>query len=198
MRCKKYEKWISDSLDGQLSSKRSRRLHSHLAHCSACRAYQEKSRRLQEEMLDLERVEFPPGYWGEFTNKLALRLRAVKPERLGWKQHWRSWKWAWAGAAIFVAAALGLIFFLPRGPEAAESYVFSFERCLDLVYREIGDDSQLADLINLSVVRSLEEGIGVDSPIARPLFVEDPFFLESLSEEELELLDREVEIKIKS
>jgi hypothetical protein len=198
MGCKKYEKWISDLLDGELSVKRSRQLDTHLAQCTACRAYKERLRLLQKEALRLENPDFPSGYWEEFSGKLAARLATGQPEGPGLRLGWGSWRWALAGAAVLVAVALSLVLALRRGPEAAESYVFSLERCLNRVYGEIGDDSQLADLFNLALVNSLREEAGEDSLVARPLFVEDPFFLESLSEEELEFLSREIEKEIKS
>lgn len=198
MGCKKYEKWVSDLLDGELSIKRSQRLDSHLARCPACRAYRQRLRLLQQEALRLDNPDFPPGYWEEFSGKLGLRLQAGLPEGPGLRLGWGSWKWAWAGAAVLIALALGLVLILGRGPEVAESYVFSFEKCLDRVYGEIGDDSQLADLFNLALVHSLREEVETDSLAARPLFVEDPFFLEGLSDEELEFLSREIEKEIKS
>ncbi len=198
MGCKKYEKWLSDSLEGELSVKRSRQLDSHLAQCPACRAYQERLRLLQQEALRLEKLGFPSGYWEEFSSKLARRLRAGQPEGSGLRLGWGSSKWAWAGTAVLIALALSLVLILQRGPEAAESYIFSFEKCLDRVYGEIGDDSQLAHLFNLTLVRSLREEVETDSLLMRPLFVEDPFFLEGLSEEELEFLSREIEKEIKS
>jgi hypothetical protein len=198
MGCDKYEKWISDSLDGEISAKRSRELDSHLAQCPSCRAYQERLRLLQQEVLHLESLDIPCRYWEEFSGKLASRLRTARPEEAGLKLGWRSWRWAWAGAAVFIALAFSLVLILRRGPQATESYIFSFEKCLDRVYGEIGDDTQLADLFNLAVVNSLGEDVETDSLVARPLFVEDPFFLESLSEEELEFLSREIEKEIKS
>ena len=198
MGCKKYEKWISDSLDGELSVKRSRQLDFHLAQCSACRAYEERLRLLQHEALRLESLDIPSHYWEEFSRQLAPRLRAGRPEGSGLRLGWGSWRWAWAGAAILIALALSLVLILRRGPGAAESYIFSFERCLDRIYGEIGDDSQLADLFNLAVVNSLGEEVEADSLVARPLFVEDPFFLDSLTEEEVEFLSREIEKEIKS
>lgn len=198
MGCEKYEKWISDSLDGELSAKRSRRLDSHLAQCPGCRAYQERLRLLQQEALRLESPDIQPSYWEEFSGKLASRLRAGRPERAGLRLGWRSWRSAWAGAAVLIALAFSLVLILRRGPQAAESYIFSFEKCLDRVCGEIGDDPQLADLFNLAVVNSLGEDVEADSLAAKPLFVEDPFFLESLSEEELDFLSQEIEKEIKS
>jgi len=198
MGCKKYEKWISDSLDGELNVKRSRQLDSHLTQCSACRAYRERLHLLQQEAMRLENPDIPSGYWEEFSGKLAPRLRTRRPEGPGLRPGWEGWRWAWVGAAVLIASALSLVLILRRAPEAMESDVFSLERCLDRVYGEIGDDSQLADLFNLAVTNSLGEVAEADSPAARPMFVEDPFFLESLSEEELEFLNQEIEKEIKS
>jgi hypothetical protein len=198
MGCEKYEKWISDSLDGELSNKRLRELDSHLAQCPGCRAYQERLRLLQQEALRLESLDIPSRYWEEFSGKLESRLRAARPEGAGLKLGWRSWRWAWAGAAVLIALVFSLVLILRRGPQAAESYIFSFEKCLDRVYGDIGDDTQLADLFNLAVVDSLGEDVETDSLVAKPLFIEDPFFLESLSEEEMEFLSREIEKEIKS
>ncbi len=198
MGCKKYEKWISDSLDEELNARRSRKLASHLAQCAACRSYQERLRLLQQEALRLESPDFPPRYWEEFSRNLARRLQAVQPGASDLRLGWRSRGWAWAGAAVLIAVALSLVLILRKGPEAEENDVFSFEKCLDRVYGEIGDDPQLADLFNVALVRSLREGSGADDPVTRPLFVEDPFFLEGLSEEEMEFLNREIEKEIKS
>jgi hypothetical protein len=198
MGCKKYEKWVSDLLDGELNAKRSRQLDFHLAKCPACRAYQERLRLLQQEALRLEKLDFPSGFWEEFSGRLALRLQAGQPKGPGLRLGWGRWKWAWAGAAVLIALSLSLFLIQRRGPQPPESYIFSFEKCLDHIYGEIGDDSQLADVFNLAVVSSFGEEGEADSLVTKPLFVEDPFFLESLSEEEMEFLSREIEKEIKS
>ncbi|MDH7512403.1 MAG: hypothetical protein QHH14_05585 [Clostridiales bacterium] len=198
MRCRKYEKWISDSLDKEFNTKRSRKLASHLAKCGACRAYKERLRLLQQEALRLEIPDFAPRYWEEFSRRLRPRLQAVQPGASGVRLGWRNRRWAWAGAAVLIAAAFSLVLILRRGPEAEENNIFSFERCLDRVYGEIGDDSQLADLFNVALVRALREEAGADDSVTRTLSVEDPLFLEGLSEEEMEFLNREIEKEIKS
>jgi predicted anti-sigma-YlaC factor YlaD len=197
MICQKYEKWISDALDGALSERKKRNLNSHLTDCSDCHAYQESLSRIQAEALRLDKAKVSPSYWENFSASLKKRLQALEPEREAPRALRLSWKWAWAGAPVFLALGISLVFLLNRG-QAPENDIFSYEACLSRLHLEIGDDAKLEDNFNHVILGSLRGGLDSAALEERYLFSEDPFFWESLNEEELEFIEQEIKKEMKS
>jgi len=81
MKCDKYQKMISDRLDGELSRRKGKRLDRHLAACPLCRDYLKSLEIIQGEVLKADKVNFPQERWPEFEQVLQekLRLAAGQP-----------------------------------------------------------------------------------------------------------------------
>ncbi len=197
MKCRKYEQWISDALDRSLSEKRKKILEDHLAQCPDCRAYNDRLSRIQAEAVRPEKINLSPHYWEEFSASLEKKLRALEPERATTMLSRLGWKWAWAGAPLLLALALGLVFLRNQG-RPLEDDVFSFEACLNRLGQEIGDDVKLEENFNRLILGFLGEAWGSAVLEERWVVFNDPFFWESLSDEELQLLEQEITKEIKS
>jgi predicted anti-sigma-YlaC factor YlaD len=198
MKCPKYEQWISDALDRSLSEKRRKILEDHLAQCPDCRAYNDRLSRIQAEALRPEKIKpASPQYWEEFSASLEKKLQALEPERETTRLSRLGWKWAWAGAPLLLALALGLVFLRNQG-RPLEDDVFSFEACLNLLGQEIGDDAKLEENFTRLILGCLKEALGSAVLEERWVVSDDPFFWESLSDDELEFLEQEITKEMKS
>lgn len=197
MTCQKYEKWISDALDGVLSRKKKKILEDHLTRCSDCRAYEERLSWIQGEAWRMEKAKPSPFYWQEFSASLEGKLKALEPESETPRPFRLSWKWAWMGAPVLLALTLSLVFF-PRQRPAPENDIFSYEACLIRLHQEIGDDAKLEEHFNRIILGSLREGLDSAVLEEHSLISEDPFFWESLSEEELKFIEQEIKKEMKS
>jgi len=77
-------------------------------------------------------------------------------------------------------------------------HFLSFESFIDRVYQEIGPDERLVDFFNLAVMDFVAEEMDTGQPALRLYFPEDPLFIESLGEEEVEFIGQEIERETKS
>ncbi len=195
MKCTKYEKWISDALDGVLLGKKTRRLESHLARCSSCRNQRESLLRLQHLTLRLAGTQVSPGYWEDFSARIERRLRSRTEGPNRRMSYRRAWQWAWTAAAAVVFSVLGFMLVTNRRP-ALQHEIFSYEECLSRLSQQIGDDSDLASNFNLVLWESIGESLGDSDLEERPRFSEDPFFWEGLGEKEWEAIAREIQKKM--
>jgi hypothetical protein len=196
MNCKKYEKWISDSLDGALSLQKKKILEDHLAQCPECRAYQERLGRIQAEAVRLKITKPSPQYWNEFSTSLERKLVTSEPAKDAPRWFRLRWKWAWAGLPVLLALALSFVFFRSR-VQAPTHDLFWFEACLNRLYLEIGDDAALEDNFNRVILGSLREGLYSEALEERVLLPEDPFLWENLSDEELQFVEQEIKREMK-
>ncbi len=197
MKCPKYERWISDALDGSVSEKRRKILEGHLAQCPDCRAYHDRLSRIQVEASRPEEIKLSSHYWEGFSARLDQKLRSLKPEAEQGILRRLGWRWAWSGAAVLLAAALGLIFLRNQG-RPLENDVFSFEACLDRLGQEIGEDVKLEDKFTSLIISSLGEEFDFAGLEERWAIFAGPFIWESLSDEELEFVEQETTKEIKS
>jgi len=202
MRCKKIEKWISDGFDGKLSAKKRAILESHVAACAFCRAYQERLEDIQMESRSLLRPQPAPGYWQESISRLKARLgagtgAAAKVQEIPSPSFLSKWKWAWAGAAALLVAAFGLYFILSGPKISQEIFAFSFEDAITRIDQEIGNNPELEKDLNSVIQDSIFEHIGEINEAASPFHYENPLFLESLNEEELQALASAIKDEMK-
>jgi len=197
MKRHKYEKWISDALDGGLSLKKKKILEGHLAQCPDCRTYRACLHRIQEEALRVGGIKVSPSYGEQFSARLEKKLRSLEPARETSRPFRPSWKWAWAGAPVFLALGISLVFLLNRG-QAPENDIFSYEVCLDRLHQEIGNDAKLEADFNRIILGSLGEGMDSGALGEHSLLSEDPFFWENLSDEELQFMEQEIKKEMKS
>lgn len=197
MSCRKYEKWLSDALDGELKKKREERLAIHLEKCASCRLYKDRLGRIQEEAPKVEMARISPDYWDEFSRRISKKLattivarKAVRPAAL-------PRRWAWAGASFLFLLAVLLSFLFLRQRQAPDLVPFTYEACLDSIYGELGDDAEAANIFNSDLMVAIGESSDVAEQDERLLFSLDPFFWESLSEEEMRFLEEEIRKELK-
>jgi hypothetical protein len=193
MRCEKARRWLSDALDGALTGRRRSRLEAHLRCCPACRSYRADIDRLQRGGRILaENGRVPASFWEDFGRRVASRLDATEGRTAGpWPSPLsRLWP-ALAGAGL-MALALALYFVALR-PSAPPAPVFvSAEESLTKILSEVAETPGLESSFNQVVLDSLVEA--VHEPGAEPLvsFGDNALFWESLSEQDLRLIEAEL------
>lgn len=194
MGCKKFEKWLSDRIDGGLSEERMKLLEFHLEKCASCQSYAEDLATIQKGSETIQLPERSPSYWEEFMSRFKEDVSSTKPEKrevlIGLRR-----KWAWAGAVFILAAAVGLVFVLGRYPAPQERVVFSLENSLVSIDQEIGNDSELEEIFNLIILSSIGEALEESGLGTRSDFYKNPLFWENLSEEDLSYLELEIKDK---
>jgi hypothetical protein len=195
MKCSKFEKWISDSLDGELKEKKERELNEHLQSCRSCRLYKAGLLQIQEEASDSERPELQEGYWESSLARLRMKVEegAKEPKRQGFFSFGRRWAWIGAAAACFLIAVIFI--FRPQGQPVQETLTLSFEDSWEQICQEIGDNAQLGDEFNSLILASIVENLGES---ARDLFPQDDsLFWADLTEEELRFIESEIKKETK-
>lgn len=188
MGCKKFEKWLSDRIDEELSKQKVELLRAHLEKCASCQSYAKDLAAIQKESENILLPERSSSYWEEFTSRLKENISSLKTERKGMLIGQR-WKLAWAGAVIILAVAVGLVLILSRHPGPQEEHFFSLENSLVRIYQEIGSDSELEEIFNSVILSSIGEALEESGLGTRPDFYMNPLFWEDLSEEELNYLE---------
>jgi hypothetical protein len=197
MRCRNYEKWISDALDGALGERQKALLDLHLGKCPSCRAYHSRLSGIQREAVRLRKPAVAPLYWEELSSTVRSKLEAAELRRRQSNPVRLAWRWAWGAAALIGAVVLGLLLRPVPGP-AIDHDVFTFEACLSRLDQEIGDDAELAGNFNLVLLSSLRKDFSSARLEENPVFSEDSLFWESLSEEEWQILEQELKKELKS
>jgi hypothetical protein len=197
MKCRKYEKSISDALDGALSPGKKKTLEDHLAGCPDCQVYKERLSMIQDEASRLEVTEVPPSYWQEFSQTLGKRLRAWETQREAEKPFRLSWKWAWLGVPVLLGSVLSFILLRDRVPPL-EDDIFSYEACLDRLHQTIGDDAGFEESFNRVILGSLSEDLDFATIEESVVLSENHFFWENLNDEELQFIEQEIKKDMKS
>jgi hypothetical protein len=185
MRCAEAERRISDDLDGALERRLRARLEAHLGSCPACRAYRDGLARLQAAAG--RPAERSSEYWAGFERGIEEKLDALGSGLEGEARppFPARRRWAFSAAAVLVLAAAGVWLVLARrGPEATPAWTYSVDGLSPLM-QEADADPGLAGDFDRVVRASLEElGPFVDDDAAA-LAADDPFFWESLTDDEL-------------
>jgi Putative zinc-finger len=195
MRCKKSERWISDRLGGTLPEAKRRRLDAHLAECSACRSALRRQERLQGAARGLAAPEKSPEYWENSIARLRAKLEAAPaPQAAG--RPARALvpgpRWAWAGGFTTLAVAAGLFFLVLRGGVPVEFSPLAFEDSYGSLAEQIGDSSDMETGLDASLQTTIgEHAAGVDGEVHHLLYGRAEF-LDSLSDEEVQVLDAEL------
>jgi hypothetical protein len=197
MRCHDYEKWISDSLDGVLGEDKKALLDLHLMECPSCRAYGKRLSRIQQEARRLRKALVAPPYWEELSSVVRGRLEVSEQGRSRGRPVRWNWRWAWGAAVLFFAVVFGLLV-RPRPAPAFGPDAFTFEACLGRLDQEIGDDVELAGNFNFILLSALRKDLSSAMLEENPVFSEDAFFWESLSEEEWQVLEEEIKKELES
>jgi len=197
MKCHDFERWVSDSLDGILGEDERSLLDRHLAECPSCRAYGKRIEKIQQEAERLGQTAVPPSYWEDLSSAIRRQIEASSQGHKPAKPLWWSPRWAWGAAVLIAAVVFGLL--LRSGSnQSLQSDVFTFEACLGRLDQEIGDDAELAGNFNLVLLSSLQKELASARPEENPVFSEDPLLWEGLSEEEWQILERELKKELTS
>jgi hypothetical protein len=195
MRCKRIERRISDRLGGTLTEAKARRLDAHLADCPACRAVLRRQERLQGEARALAAPERSRAYWEDSISRLQAKLEAApapRPAR-GWTRAFvPSPRWAWAEGVTTFAVAAGLFFLVLRGGAPVEFQTLAFEDAYGTLAEQIGDSPDLQSNLDASLQSMIgEHTADLDGEVHHLLYGHSEF-LDSLSDEEVQVLDAEL------
>lgn len=197
MKCHKFERWISDGIDHALNEKKSKLLRVHLERCFSCRSYEESLGNIQHFAENLDRPQASPEYWKGFRSRLKERMRLEEADRGRVQASRLEWKWAW-GAILVLMVGLTFSWLSLRRASAHDLPLFSLEDSLDRYYQKIGDNAELEYAFNAVIENSIIES-GTGRVLEQNLhLLDDPLIWESLSEEELKLLEQEVKKEIKT
>ena len=200
MRCRKYEKWISDGIDGNLDVRKRWKLDTHVEACGSCRAYRLHLEKIQGEAKSLSGHAPSPEYWQDSITRLQANLAKAGPaEQNEFKLRPRQapaffpgLRWAWAGAASVLAVGLGLYLTLFQDRRVLEMYPFAFPDQVNSLYEKIGDNTDLEAEFNSLIHASILEEAGEAGAEVKHLLYGNSLFLDSLSDEEVQILDAEI------
>jgi len=200
MRCRKSEKWISDGIDGNLAVRKRRKLDAHTEACGSCRAYRFHLGKLQDEAKRLPGPALSPEYWQDSIARLQANLAGTGPA--GQKEFklrprqapafFPGPRWAWAGAASVLAVGLGFYFMLFQGRGFLETSPLAFGDQVNTLYETIGDNTDLEETFNSLLHQTIVETAGEPSHEIKHLLYGNAFFLDSLTDEEVQILDAEI------
>jgi hypothetical protein len=198
MRCKKFEKWISDDLDGRLSLEKKAKLDTHLANCAACRSYEIRLRRIDEGTRSLEMPQPGGGYWESSIERLRAVLTAERDSRPALRKQYPAFlplsRLARAGAFFVLALVTGLSLLLLRpGVRPLFEYLpLSSEDALGRLYENIGPNTDLEVDFEREIQASIAEHAGERPAEVKLLLAASSDFVESLSDEEIQVLETEL------
>ncbi len=195
MRCKKIERWTSDRMGGTLTEAKGRRLDAHLADCSACRSALRRQERLQSEARGLAAPERSREYWESSISRLQAKLETAPAPRTARGRNrafFPSPRWAWAEGVTTFAVAAGLFFLVLRGGMPIEFQTLAFEDAYGSLAEQIGASADLTSSLDASLQATIgEHTAGLDGEVQRLLYGHSEF-LDSLSDEEVQVLDAEL------
>jgi predicted anti-sigma-YlaC factor YlaD len=201
MRCEKIRRWISDDMDGALGPGRKQRLEEHFAGCPACRAYRQALESIQAGSREILSVQRPAG---DREKALARLTGTILAEEAGGRRRQAPasvprTRWVWAGAATASLAAAILVFVIAgRGPAPAEEFPLGFESSLAAIAQDLASDPGLADEFEAAIAASIREHEPEIHRDLVPLLDRQALFLESLTDEEVRLLNEELIAEIVS
>lgn len=197
MRCAKYERWISDRLDGALSGEKGKKLEAHLGTCLSCRTFSRAAQRVQQEAKAIPAGSVPEGYWEESLNRLRTKLAALTPRAEKKPLFGLGWKWAFVAAPLILLAVASGIFFFPRPAATAAEYYLNDHETLGLIYSEISDSPELERAFNQVLESSIQDNLGGEGEV-RESHLENPLLYRVVSDEEMAFLLEELKKEIKS
>jgi len=196
MRCKTSERHLSDRLGGTLSPAKGRRLEAHLAGCPECRDVLRRQERLQVSARRAAPPDPGAAYWENSLARLRAKLEALPapvPVKAVAAPRRGSWflfgpRWAWGSAATVLAAAAGLYLFVFRAALPVEMAPTALDDSYGTIAERIGEDTELQKDLETTLQSVLgEHAAGVDSEVHHLLYRPNDF-LESLSDEEVQVL----------
>jgi len=190
MSCARYERWISDRLDGALSGKSEKALEAHLQTCESCRAFGRAAQRVQKEVKAFPAAAVPEAYWEESLGRLSVKLaaeerRPLKKALPGW-----GWKWARLAAPLFLAAVGAILLFRQPVGQVADDYL-NIEDKMGAIYSELGESPDLEQAFNQALESSIQEDLSSGSDV-RESQLENPLLYRVVSDDEMSFLLQEL------
>jgi anti-sigma factor RsiW len=136
-RCRRYQPWLVDRVDGVLDASRQERLEQHLTRCSACCADLEALRDLPEALRTSTVRDPGDAFWLQQRQAIGRTIRNLPAPRSGWQLDWlrealRLGPWRYPLAAT-VALLLALFVYqvAERHPETGGASVAAQLAALD-------------------------------------------------------------------
>ncbi|MDD8027558.1 MAG: anti-sigma factor [Acidobacteriota bacterium] len=195
MRCDKAERLISDGLDGALGDSRRERLDAHLAACPRCRAYADSLAQMQTAAKSVAPLSPEPERMARSLARLQAGLRGAAAEKTVSVPFARL-RWAPAGAlAALLVAAAGLYFAFLRPSPTADfvPYFYSYSDSRSGLAIALAEDEALASAFDSAIGEALIEN-GASAVLAgEPLRADAGRFLDSLTDDEILLLESAIQ-----
>lgn len=208
MKCHKFERWLSDRIDHELSEGKERTLKLHLRECHRCRDYLSQLESLHIEPQRFQSSAVRPRYMHDLSARLRSRLIAEKQMGQRLKSSPLQWRWgrefskSWAYVMGSVAAAALIVFFLFGLPKRAsfekESFFFSLGDVLAQVDYETGNNPELESEYNTIILDSLEVELTGAVHLQELDLLWDSLIWENLTDEELRLIEIEIKKEMRS
>lgn len=199
MTCKPFEKMISDRIDGVLSEKNQKKLEKHMLFCSSCTAYDEQLRLLHSGA-SLIKGEVSEAYMNGFSARLRDKLIRLKEVQ---SRSRRTVVPRWAYAAVPLLAVVIVYGYLLLSPRRDHDripplLVVSMEENIQRITDVIASDPELETVFNGLLLVSIQELLeGEDVSLSGGN--ETPFsFVDSLTEEELKILEAQIKKQTKT
>lgn len=193
MKCQKIQRWLSDSVDGEISRSKNEEIATHIETCPACRAFRDQIMQISDEVGALDAPGMSPTQSREFSTRLSSTIAYLEEKKGEGILHVFRNKWVFVPASLVLVSLFILIFiFYDRGSFQDEKlYVFSFGKAVEEIYREIGDDVALQEEFNHLISVSINEML-LPQDWNEDLHLEDALFLwEEFAEEDTKHLDTE-------
>ncbi len=195
MRCENAKRLISDGLDGPLEGASKARLEAHLASCPSCTGYGTSLAKLHTGCRAIAPRSPEPERMVQSMARLKAGLRlavndGIKPGSRPVRAPYAKpvWGWAAASAALLVAVTGLYLLVLRPGPDIdLVPYAFS-EAYSDIVLSVSGDDD-LTAAFDSAIQASLGDGGTASVTTIEPLAGDEGRFLDSLTDDEVLLLD---------
>ena len=198
MTCRTAERWMSDEMDGCLSERRRARLAAHIEKCRECRLYRTRLEIVRRESANIPHPVLGEGYWEDFEGRLKSRLEAAAagPNEITSPVPVRTfrpaWKWAWAGATVAVLAVLAILVHPPR--RSADVFLAFYPgEAVVFFENEMTGNPALAESFNRILADAIGETIRDSGTHESEVLWDDPLFWESLSLEEMQMIEAELE-----
>ncbi len=196
MSCDRYQRLISDRLDGALPSKKERKLNAHLEACSTCRAFLQGAADVLRQAKALPVVSVPEAYWSDSLKRLRVKLAAREsPPARRILPAW-GWKWAWLAAPLLLVAFGALFLFRQPGRQALEDFLNEEER-IGSIYSELGESPDLEQAFSQALEASLQEDMNAGGDV-REQHLENPLLYRVVTEEEMSFLIQELKKGMKT
>lgn len=161
MKCKDYQKLISDRLDGCLSPVYRERLEAHLKACPVCRQYEKDLKAIDREIRNLPGIE--PENLAGLESGLRERLIRVEAESGIQRRRGRFIKLApaWAAGLLLLFVTAYFVFFRPAAGEQNLDLatLMSFEDSYLTLSQTLNNDEGWKEKYNEEILNSIFEEV---------------------------------------